>query len=305
DHHQLVDEREPLDQPRADRPDDTADRGLFVERRQSDRDAQVLALLRVDQTAKVGELRRAERVLGEPLVHDLAEHAASLAAVLRQPRALGEYGRGDRRARPDDERVARVVEERVPDRAERILDALAPGRAKDDRVVLRELFLDDLHRLARPRDEALDALVVGAFAEQLIKGRTPAAALARASRARRRVRASGCADARVSSPVTSITDASTTSPSQASAVAVSRSACSRSASVMATRTFMRPPQARAGPPARRGRGATPGRAPATGTARADDRGRAAPCRRSPRLTNPVPRTRPHRRPGRAAWVGRS
>ena len=92
----------------------------------------------------------------------------------------------------------------------------------------------------------------------------PGSSLVNASSARRRARASGCADASVASPVTSIADASTTSPSPASAAAVSRSPLSRSGSLIATTTFMRSLQARAGPRVRRGHETTPSLARVSG-----------------------------------------
>src|SRR6185295_5223478 len=56
DDDDLVDEREALHQARADRADDAAHRGLFVQRGQADRDGQPLTLLRLDQAPQVREL---------------------------------------------------------------------------------------------------------------------------------------------------------------------------------------------------------------------------------------------------------
>src|SRR5438094_873884 len=84
----------------------------------------------------------------------------------RHPFVRRDLARAILRARVDHHQL--VYEREPPDQ---------PRTASPDDTADRALFLDDLHRLARPRDDALDALVVGAFAEQLIKGRTPAAAL--------------------------------------------------------------------------------------------------------------------------------
>src|SRR6266550_5492590 len=179
DDDELVDQRKTLDEARADGADDLADGRLFVERRKSDRDAEVLALFRVDEPAKVRELRRAERVLGEPFVDDLAEHATAFRALERKARPLHEHRRDERRTRADDQRVLRVGDDPLADGPERIARALAAGRAEHDRVVLGQLVSDHLRRVARPRHEPLDALVVRALTEQLVEGLclSPAVAL--------------------------------------------------------------------------------------------------------------------------------
>src|SRR5207245_1547702 len=178
DDDDLVHERDALDEARPDRVDDPPDRRLLVQRRQADRDTETLALLLLDETAEIRELRRAEGVLREPLVDHLADHLAPLGTILRKPRPGEEHAGRERRPRAHDDRVLRRREHGLAHGTERVLGAFTPGRSEDDRVVIGELVGDDLDGIARARDEALHALVVSALAEELVEGRAAARAVA-------------------------------------------------------------------------------------------------------------------------------
>src|SRR6266550_8946355 len=178
DDDELVDERKALDEPGADRTDDLADRRGLVEGGKADRDTHVLSLLRFHQAAQIGELTRAERVLDEPFVDELAEDPTPIGTLLRKRRALDEDRRCDRGAGAHDHRVAGRVDQRVANRPERISRALAAGGAEDDRVVLGELLRDHAHGIAGSRDEPLHAFVVCELPEKLVQGRALPAAVA-------------------------------------------------------------------------------------------------------------------------------